>query len=87
MPRANRPPSYHLHKARICAVAIIDVRNRYLGPHGSLGSYEKYARPIANRKTGGVQQQAKAEHEVESCRLIRRQDQAEKDDTDNGRPN
>jgi integrase len=47
MPRANRPPSYRLHKARNCAVVTIDGRNHYLGPYGSPESHEKYTRLLA----------------------------------------
>ncbi|WP_152053069.1 hypothetical protein [Tautonia marina] len=47
MPRNNRPTSYHLHKARKCAVVTIDGRGYYLGPFGSPESQERYARLIA----------------------------------------
>ena len=47
MPRAQRPPTYRLHKARGCAVVTLDGRNHYLGPFGSAESYQRYARLIA----------------------------------------
>ena len=46
MPKKKSPPSYRLHKARNCAVVTIRGTSHYLGPHGSPGSYEKYARLI-----------------------------------------
>jgi hypothetical protein len=51
MPRRKGIPSYRLHKARNCAVVTIDGKNHYLGRYESPGSYEKYARLIAEWKS------------------------------------
>jgi integrase len=45
-------PSYRFHKARNCAVVTIDGRNHYLGEWQSPASLERYARLIAEWKSG-----------------------------------
>src|SRR4029077_19247107 len=38
----QRPPAYRFHKARKSAVATVGGKNIYLGPYGSLESYQQY---------------------------------------------
>jgi len=47
MSRVPRQPKYRLHKARKCAVVTLNGKNHYLGAYESPGSYEQYARLIA----------------------------------------
>lgn len=63
MPRTKRPPSYRFHKARNCAVVMIDDKNFYLGPYGSPESLEKYARLISQSH---VEQEAHRNSPIQS---------------------
>ena len=52
--RQSKVPSYCLHKASGQAVVRLDGRDRYLGPHGSLESVERYERAIAEWRIAQV---------------------------------
>ncbi|MGA2065931.1 MAG: hypothetical protein ABSG86_13240 [Thermoguttaceae bacterium] len=75
MPRAKRPFSYRLHRARNCAVVTIKGHNHYLGACGSPESYGEYAQFIATWQAGVVQgaespKQGRAERESSINELI-----------------
>src|SRR5258705_4406350 len=46
------PPTYCLHRAFGQAVVRIHGRDRYLGPHGSVESHERYERALAEWRAG-----------------------------------
>ena len=47
-----KPPTYCLHRASGQAVVRIHGRDRYLGPHGSVESHERYERALAEWRAG-----------------------------------